>query len=342
MPTSTWRWALAATSMISLLASCGGSETPATAAPGLEVPSSPTPSADPVATPDTTSPQDILDASLAAMEAATSYRFTIAADVDATVGGAATQIPITFSGVYQAPDRIQATLLIRVGQSAVGVEVKTIAGATYVGDSRTGQWQESQQLRSVLPDPARLPTDLAQDLRAVEVTKDSVSGAPAHRLQGLTPLGMFGELRPNGPVSLWIGAEDFLVRRIEAEGQIRLQELGFLLGNYGISNASGATVSMRLSAFDEPVAIDLPGRSVEPAPTGPGQRFPDQGNDHVRRGDLHPTYNSAPATSGWHYGQPLAPAPLGSPRGGLARRGLATQPGARRDRRALRLSSRLR
>ena len=44
---------------------------------------------------------------------------------------------------------------------------------------------------------------------------------------------------------------------------------------------------------------------------GPGERFPDQGGDHIGLGDSHPPYNSAPATSGRHYGAPLAPAPWG-------------------------------
>ena len=43
------------------------------------------------------------------------------------------------------------------------------------------------------------------------------------------------------------------------------------------------------------------------APTGPGQRMPDQGQAHVTPGAGHPPYNSVPATSGWHYGQPLGP-----------------------------------
>ncbi len=42
-------------------------------------------------------------------------------------------------------------------------------------------------------------------------------------------------------------------------------------------------------------------------PGGPGERIDDQGRDHIRLNAAHPPYNSAPATSGWHYAQPLAP-----------------------------------
>lgn len=69
------------------------------------------------------------------------------------------------------------------------------------------------------------------------------------------------------------------------------------------------------------VALFLPGlpfgqggRLGRGAPDGPGVRLPEQGlrgQDHINPGAAHPPYNSAPATSGWHYEQPLAPARWG-------------------------------
>ncbi len=41
----------------------------------------------------------------------------------------------------------------------------------------------------------------------------------------------------------------------------------------------------------------------------PGTRVPDAGRGHVQDGEPHSGYSSAPATSGAHYGAPLAPAP---------------------------------
>jgi len=47
------------------------------------------------------------------------------------------------------------------------------------------------------------------------------------------------------------------------------------------------------------------------APDGPGVRMGDQGQTHIFVGESHPPYNSVPATSGWHYAQPDAPARWG-------------------------------
>lgn len=59
------------------------------------------------------------------------------------------------------------------------------------------------------------------------------------------------------------------------------------------------------------VALFLPGLNLSiggtSAPSGPGVKFSDQGTAHVDVGQEHPPFNSVPATSGWHFQQPLAP-----------------------------------
>ncbi len=300
----------------SVIVACGGSETSDTPSPAAQVASTPEPTATPTPTPTPTatatptlgpSAQDILDASRVAMEEVSSYRFTIDAEVEATVGDLPAVLPVTFAGVYEAPDRILASLLVQVGQSGLSLDVRTISGTTYVGNRTTDQWVEVDQLRSVFPNPALLAAALRQQLgQDAEVEASFGAGADAHLLV-LESLEMFGELEPHGRVSVWIDAEDFLVRRVEASGSVQFRELALLMGSYGIFNIASARVTMRLTAFDEPVSVGFPGQTRGPAPTGPGGRFPDQGTDHVQRGDLHPPYSSVPATSGPHYGSPLAP-----------------------------------
>ena len=46
-------------------------------------------------------------------------------------------------------------------------------------------------------------------------------------------------------------------------------------------------------------------------PDGPGTKIESQGREHIQEGTEHPPYNSVPATSGWHYSQPLAPVSWG-------------------------------
>ena len=63
------------------------------------------------------------------------------------------------------------------------------------------------------------------------------------------------------------------------------------------------------------VALFAPGLPISigggGGPDGPGERFANQGQLHINPGVDHPPYNSLPATSGWHYGQPFGPSPWG-------------------------------
>jgi hypothetical protein len=64
-----------------------------------------------------------------------------------------------------------------------------------------------------------------------------------------------------------------------------------------------------------PTVVDDPVESSRPVPTAPSVNFAikveGQGAGHVVPGEEHDAYNSVPATSGWHYGAPLAPARWG-------------------------------
>ena len=57
--------------------------------------------------------------------------------------------------------------------------------------------------------------------------------------------------------------------------------------------------------------FDSIGVSNDDTPDGPGIKMESQGNSHINEGADHPPYNSMPATSGWHYSQPLAPVKWG-------------------------------
>jgi hypothetical protein len=163
----------------------------------------------------------------------------------------------------------------------------------------------------VFPNPAFLPAALRQQIGTGARAEASEFGGENAYLVSLESLDILGEFEPHGRVKVWIDADEHLVRQVEASGSVQFRELAALLGSYGVFNVSSARVSMRLVGFGQPTDVGSPDEATRPAPTGPGQRVPEQGRDHVRRGELHPRYNSVPATSDWHYASPLAPAPWG-------------------------------
>ncbi len=85
---------------------------------------------------------------------------------------------------------------------------------------------------------------------------------------------------------------------------------------YGIMTAVGAIafafiVALFLPSFSFAGGGSFGGFFGGSAPDGPGQRIDDLGAVHISPGETHPAYASVPATSGWHLGQPLSPAPWG-------------------------------
>ena len=85
---------------------------------------------------------------------------------------------------------------------------------------------------------------------------------------------------------------------------------------YGTMTAVGAIaltfiIALFLPSFSFAGGGSFGGFFGASAPDGPGQRFTEQGTEHIALGEAHPPYNSVPATSGWMLGQPLAPAPWG-------------------------------
>lgn len=65
----------------------------------------------------------------------------------------------------------------------------------------------------------------------------------------------------------------------------------------------------RLAVFTLGIMVLVILAACSSSPDNPGQKFPDQGGDHISPRDDHPLYNSVPATSGWHFSAPSAPAP---------------------------------
>ena len=92
-------------------------------------------------------------------------------------------------------------------------------------------------------------------------------------------------------------------RRVRRARRRRLR--GYLIG------AGVALIATALIASLFIPSLPLDSLFSGGAPEGPGERMTDLGRTHVLPGEEHPSYNSTPGTSGWHYDVPLAPARWG-------------------------------
>ena len=79
---------------------------------------------------------------------------------------------------------------------------------------------------------------------------------------------------------------------------------------WGIGIAVGVVALLLILGLIMPMVGSL-GNPISGSPDGPGEKVEDQGTHNNEEGEEHPAYNSQPATSGWHYPQPLAPVSWG-------------------------------
>ncbi len=98
-------------------------------------------------------------------------------------------------------------------------------------------------------------------------------------------------------------------RRARRQFRRRFLRYGFMTVVGAV--ALGFIVALFLPSFSFAGGGGFGGFFGSSAPDGPGQRIADLGASHITPGEDHPPYSSVPATSGWHLGQPLAPAPWG-------------------------------
>jgi hypothetical protein len=155
-------------------------------------------------------------------------------------------------GDVQAPDRLKAKLDAERGPFSVDVQVITIGNELWVTDPLLGRWQKVGQgidIRDIFA-PDRGVPELLRGARDGRFDgSDTVDGASSHRikvsvdgaaLKAIAPIAREGQ---NVPVTLWVGKNDALVRRIDIEGPLTDRE------------KSDIRRRIQLSKFDQPVEI---------------------------------------------------------------------------------------
>ncbi len=303
-------------------AACGGSDSEPVATPTpTPVPATATPVPEPVVdVGGSTEPIEISEAQLAEIRAALagvleneSFHFALEASIQASVAGISLDIPVTADGDFEPPDRSQATLSINMGFVSFEIKTVTADGAAFATDPQTGDWvrSESTDLLSSPHEAIGLVLGVADLLEVVG--RESIGDAPVLHLRAADALGVLSDdSEGTATVDVWIGADDFRPVRISLEGEISLSDLGDQFPAQIGSGPAKFASTITLSEYGAPVVIDVP--NVEATLVDgrlPGRKVEAQIDLVIDFAESHPAYKSTPATSGWHYGPPNAPAAWG-------------------------------
>ena len=235
----------------------------------------PTPTPEPTATPTplALSPQELIDSAAAAMRGLTSFHFDMDMQIKVASEGLTLDVPLAFVGDFQAPDRLRATMSLSVAFFTIETEVVGIGDTTYTRDPETGEWDVSVGEDAFIISPDEFMGEGVSDLTDLAfVGVETLDGVGMYRLQGTSATGAFTDSASDFVLSFWIRIDDGYLAQINAEGELDLGEENPLLGDVAGGTATAA-LSVKFSAYGEPVSIeppdlDAPPPTPTPAPTG--------------------------------------------------------------------------
>ena len=242
---------------------------PASPTPEAATPTpTPTPVPTPTPTPLAVSALDVMEASIAAMDALASFRFDLDIVANVESEGFALEVPIEITGAYVAPDSVQATLAMDLLFVTIETELVNLGDTQYLKDPTTGEWQVTVGADGSLIDPTQFLIQEAAGLQDLAVSGlEAINGVDTYRLTATSAAGTFGATSGEFALTIWIRTDDSLVARIVAEGEADLSLIGGdILGDIGQESAM-MTITLDLSGFGENIVIEPPVTTQAPSPT---------------------------------------------------------------------------
>ena len=174
-------------------------------------------------------------------------------------GGAAIEVPLSYVGDVQVPDKSHGVISLSVLVFALEMEIITVGDVTYTTNPESGAWEISEGGALGIPNIA----DFAQGGEAPVVDAQYMgeevrNGHNVHKLSGTAQFDTLEQAAQESEAIMWIGADDLLLREITFQAVVSLDGMGIPLGDAGPAGNGTIGLSVRLSDFGKPVSIEAP------------------------------------------------------------------------------------
>lgn len=199
------------------------------------------------------SAQEIVDRSQESTGEVESFHFTLELG-DVPLAGAGLAIS-SAEGDVAVPDRVRASFSGSFAGIGIESELVIVGDEDFLKDPLTGRWRTLDIGASPLDyfDPASGVIAVMGSVEELELAgTEDVQGAPAYRLTGtasardLSGLLAVAPSDRSVPVQLWVGRDDYLLRRLRVDGPVADGE------------PEDVVRTIEISRFDEPVEIEKP------------------------------------------------------------------------------------
>jgi hypothetical protein len=162
-------------------------------------------------------------------------------------------LTLTFAeGDLAVPDRLRARINGTFARTPIQSEIIIIGGRSFLQDPLTKKWRPF----AAAPNPGVLVKAVPaviRSARGLRITgSEKVGGADSYRLSGVVRADMVAPLVGAAaigrmvPFTIWVGKQDFRLRRVRLEGPVAENE------------PDGIVRTVEMSKFDEDVTITSP------------------------------------------------------------------------------------
>ena len=198
-------------------------------------------------------PDKIIERAVPAIQAANSFHFKL------ETGKLSKAPPGLFisrvDGDVVKPDKLMGDMGAMYSGLPINVKVVVDGKSQYMTDPVSGQWTAMSADFNVAEffDPSKGIADILAGMKGIAADgTENVAGADSYRLKGTVPAAalksLSAEVTATGDLAttLWIGAGDFLLRRVQLQGPILEGE------------PSDITRTITLSEYNKAVKIETP------------------------------------------------------------------------------------
>ena len=196
----------------------------------------------------------------AAMAGVDFFHFEMDMQIGIESEGLSLDVPVTFVGDVQAPDRVQGTLSMTLfGILTIEYQVINIGDTTYQTDSQTGEWEVTASPAVPFTDPSDFLASKPSDFLGLTlVGEETLDGVQVYHLSGTLLPEAFGGIQGDLEADIWTGVEDSLVRQVAVKGVLQIQGDGGLLP-VGVGPGNVAVdMTVKFSDYGKPISIEAP------------------------------------------------------------------------------------
>jgi hypothetical protein len=185
------------------------------------------------------------------------YQFDVEAKV--RVQALSLTVPMTVTGDYQAPDRLQASLSATIAFVEVTTELVRVGDATYFKLPGSEEWKVSMDEGVFFLDPRELALLRPEDLNNIQlVGAVTLSGVSAIHLTGTLDADRLSGATGEFDVSVWVGVDEGLVLQVTGEGEVSLDDVSEELFGGRVKGTATVSVTLTLTDFGKDVSIEAP------------------------------------------------------------------------------------